>query len=200
MRPPRRHSPLRIIAALAFAISCLAIAGAAADEPAVKGDGGTVRLLVNIAGTQSFPPYVIQHFGLAKKWGFSLETVPSSTTQTTTTAFQSHAGDIGIVGWNDLSRVKAGGVKIVGIAPFLGWANTIVVPVDSPISTLGDLKGKKVGVYSRTSTRLIRPMRHSINSGPARTRIGARSRCCSRTIAAASKSRTGRRLDSRDAD
>jgi len=136
---------------VAVATACLAIFGAAANEPAAKGDGGTVRLLVNLAGTQSFPPYVIERFSLDKKYGFTLATVPSNTTQTTTTAFQTHAGDIGIFGWNDLSRVKAGGVKVVGIAPFLGWANTIVVPVDSQISSLGDLKGKKIGVYSRTS-------------------------------------------------
>jgi NitT/TauT family transport system substrate-binding protein len=121
-----------------------------AEAPAIKGDGGTVRLLVNMAGTQSFPPYIIKSRGLDKKFGFTLETIPSTNTQSTTTGFQSGSAELGIYGWNDLSRVKAGGVNVTGIAPFLGWANTVVVPVDSPIKNLGDLRGKKVGVYSRT--------------------------------------------------
>lgn len=116
----------------------------------VKGDGGTLRLLVNMSGTQSFPPYVIQKRRLDKKYGFTLQAIPSTSTQTTTIGFQSGAAELGIYGWNDLSRVRNGGVKITGIAPFLGWANTIVVPIDSRIKTLGDLKGRRVGVYSRT--------------------------------------------------
>ena len=122
----------------------------AAADPAIKGDGGTIRLMVNMAGTQSFPPFVISKLGLDKKYGFVLKTTPSATTQTTTTGFQSGDADIGMMGWNDLSRIIGGGVKVVGIAPFLGWANTVVVPASSSIKTLGDLKGKKVGVYSRT--------------------------------------------------
>jgi NitT/TauT family transport system substrate-binding protein len=116
----------------------------------IKGDGGTMRLLVNMSGTQSFPPYIIQKRGLDKKYGFVLQSIPSTNTQSTTTGFQSGGAELGIYGWNDLSRVKVGGVKVTGIAPFLGWANTIVVPINSPIKNLGDLKGKKVGVYSRT--------------------------------------------------
>ena len=123
---------------------------AQAVSPPVMGDGGTVRLMVNMAGTQSFPPYVILKNGLDKKYGFVLQTSPSATTQTTTTGFQSGSADLGMMGWNDLSRIKTGGVNVVGVAPFLGWANTIVVPASSTIKTLGDLKGKKVGVYSRT--------------------------------------------------
>lgn len=126
-------------------------ASLAAAETPIKGDGGTIRLMVNMAGTQSYPPYVMNKLGLEQKYGFVLKTMPSATTQTTVTGFQSGDADMGMMGWNDLSRIIAGGVKVVGIAPFLGWANTIVVPVDSPIKNLGDLKGKKVGVYSRTS-------------------------------------------------
>src|SRR5262249_22367677 len=114
--------------ALVFLAGCLALADSGptrAESETAGGDGGAVRLLVNMAGTQSFPPFVIKTEGLDKKHGFVLETVPSATTQTTTTGLQSGAADMGIFGWNDLSRVKAGGVKIVGVAPFLGWANTI---------------------------------------------------------------------------
>ena len=141
---------IAVFSAFCFWASNAANADEQSAPATIKGDGGAVRLLVNLAGTQSYPPYVIQKLGLDKKYGFVLQTLPSVTTQTTTTAFQSGGADIGIMGWNDLSRVKAGGVNVVGIAPFLGWATTIIVPVNSPVHTLGDFKGKKIGVYSRT--------------------------------------------------
>lgn len=129
----------------------IAFAGAAnAADPAIVGDGGIVRLMVNLAGDTSFPPYVIQKLALDRKHGFTMQVIPSNTVQSTTTGFQSGAGDIGMYGWNDLARIKAGGVNIVGIGPFLGWANTIVVPANSSIHNIGDLKGKKVGVFNRT--------------------------------------------------
>ena len=48
--------------------------------------------------------------------------------------------------------MKNAGVKVVGIAPFLIWgADFSLVPANSPIRTLGDLKGKKIGVSSRNN-------------------------------------------------
>ncbi len=141
----------------AFTVAIVALLGlwavnaTAAEGTAIKGDGGTIRLLLNQSGTQSFPPYVIRKLNLDQKYGFKLETVPATSTQSTTTGFQTGSAEIGMYGWNDLSRVKAGGVKVVGIAPFMGWANTVVLPIDSPIKNLGDVKGKKFGIYSRTS-------------------------------------------------
>jgi NitT/TauT family transport system substrate-binding protein len=149
MHPTRRQT---FIATSAVAlVTILGGKTRALADTAVKGDGGTIRLMVNMATTQTFPAALITQHGLDQKYGFKLETVPSITTQTTTTNFQTHNADIGLYGWNDLSRVKAGGVKVVGINPFLDWANTLIVPVGSPIKTLADLKGKKVGLYSRTN-------------------------------------------------
>lgn len=142
---------LKILSSIAAIIALLLAASARADPPSVKGDGGTIRLLVNMATTQTFAPGLITERGLDKKYGFALATVPSTTQQTTITALQMHSADIGNFGWNDLARVKANGVNVVGVVPFVGWANTIVVPANSSLRTLGDLRGKKVGVYGRTS-------------------------------------------------
>lgn len=120
-----------------------------ADAP-IKGDGGTFRLLVNTSGTQSFPPFVLKKFALDKKYGFVLETVPTTTTQTSRTAIQGGAADAGLFGWTDIARMRGAGIDVVGVAPFLTWANTLVVAADSPIKTLGDLKGKKIGTFTKT--------------------------------------------------
>ena len=134
--------------ALSLGLTMIAAAGAIADMP--KGDGGTLRLLVNSSGTQSFPPFVIKKLALDKKYGFVLETVPTTTTQTSRTAIQGGSADVGLFGWTDIARMRGAGIDVVGIAPFLTWANTVVIPIDSPAKTLADLKGKKVGVFTKT--------------------------------------------------
>jgi ABC-type nitrate/sulfonate/bicarbonate transport system substrate-binding protein len=139
----------RALRAVAIALCAALLAASAAQAEMAKGDGGKVRLLVNPSGTQSFPPFAIQKFALDKKHGFALETVPTTGAQAQTTALQSGSADIGMFGWTDIARMRNAGIGVVGIAPFLTWANTVVVPVDSPIKTLGDLKGKKVGVFTR---------------------------------------------------
>jgi ABC-type nitrate/sulfonate/bicarbonate transport system substrate-binding protein len=123
---------------------------------AVKGDGGKIRLLFNQPGTNSFPPFVIRKFQLDKKYGFELQPVPTATTQTMTVAMQSGGAEIGMFGWNDLARIRNAGVKVIGVAPFLRWgADFIVVQKNSPIQTLGDLKGKRVGTGARNALNWI---------------------------------------------
>jgi NitT/TauT family transport system substrate-binding protein len=140
----------------------LAVAGlllAAATEPAraeIRGDGGKMRLLYSLSGTNSFPPFVMQKFGLDKKYGFELQGVPQATTQSGITAIQAGGAELGTFGWNDIQRMKNAGIKVIGVAPFLRWgADFSVVPVNSSIRTLGDLKGKKFGITSRTTLNYI---------------------------------------------
>jgi NitT/TauT family transport system substrate-binding protein len=147
------------IATRAFAVLSLfaaAIAAFAAHAEAPKGDGGKVRLLYNEPGTNSFVPFVIKKFALDKKHGIELQPIPTTTTPAAITAIQSGGADLGTFGWNDIGRMINAGVKVVGVAPFLRWgADFIVVPVNSPIKTLGDLKGKKIGTGARTALNWI---------------------------------------------
>jgi NitT/TauT family transport system substrate-binding protein len=140
-----------------FAIAGFVLAQQArADTPAIHGDGGKLRLMYNPPGTNSFPPWVIQHFGLDKKYGFELVPIPTATTASMATGFQSRGTDLGMFGWNDIARIKDGGINVVGIAPFLAFgADFIVLPKNSPIQNLGDLKGKKVGISGRTAINTI---------------------------------------------
>jgi NitT/TauT family transport system substrate-binding protein len=117
----------------------------------IKGDGGKVRVLYSEVGTNSFPPFVIKKFALDKKYGFELQPIAAATQQATLTALQAGGGDVGILDWITLARVQNAGVKLIGVAPFLIWANTVMVKTDSPYQTLGDLKGKKIGIYSRNN-------------------------------------------------
>jgi NitT/TauT family transport system substrate-binding protein len=147
------------IAALVAGLALVSLHDARAQSPAtaatIKGNGGKVRVLDNAFGTQAWPRYAIQKYQLDKKYGFELQIIPANTTQAQITAIQSGAADIGQYNWTDIARMRNAGVRIVGIAPTLRWADHIVTPVDSPIRTLADLKGKKFGVVSRTNLNWI---------------------------------------------
>ncbi|MFL6795838.1 MAG: ABC transporter substrate-binding protein [Xanthobacteraceae bacterium] len=147
----RDGSARKLTAALlaALALGILPSASGLANE--IKGDGGKVRLLYNEPGTNSFPPFVVKKFALDKKYGFELQPIAASTSQAVANALQAGGGDVGILDWVTLARMQAGGVKLIGIAPFLIWANTVIVRTDSPHQNLGDLKGKKIGVYSQNN-------------------------------------------------
>lgn len=126
------------------------------DKPSVIGDGTAVRLLYNETGTNSFVPFVIKKFSLDKKYGFELQPIPTTTTPAAITAIQGQSADVGTFGWNDVGRMINNNIKVVGVAPFLRWgADFIVVPTDSPIKTIGDLKGKKVGTGTKTALNWI---------------------------------------------
>lgn len=115
-----------------------------------KGDGGTVRMLINPAGTMSIPPLVIKQFNLDKKYNINVETVPYSNNNSAAVALQSKSTDVVILDWLATARLKAGGVGVVGVAPFMTYVNSIIVPTNSLAKTLADLKGLKVGVQNKT--------------------------------------------------
>jgi NitT/TauT family transport system substrate-binding protein len=141
------------LALTAFALST----GTAHAEP--LGDGSKIRLLFNEAGTNSFIPFTIKKFGLDKKHGFELVTVPTTTTAAGITAMKAGAAEVHTFGWNDIARMNNAGIPVVGVAPFLRWgADFILVPKDSAIKTIGDLKGKKVGTSSRHALNWVAMM------------------------------------------
>jgi NitT/TauT family transport system substrate-binding protein len=144
----RRHS-LQLLAGLSLAASLLAPSGASAQAP-VKGDGGTVRIMISPAGTMGIPPAVIKKFELDKKYGFNLEVVSYSDAKSATAAIQSKAAEIVVYDWLATARLRAAGIDVIGIAPFLTYVNSVVVPRESKLNTLSDLAGKRVGVSNKT--------------------------------------------------
>ncbi len=151
-------------AAAAALVPAVVASRAGAAEPTVKGDGGKIRWLANAAGTSAFPPYVMQKFKLDQKYGFELQVIPVANVNTQFTAFQAGAAEFGGLGWNDVARLRAAGVNLVGVAPWLNWVDCVLVPTDSPAKNLGDLKGKKVGTINRTTLNWIVMRAVSINN------------------------------------
>ena len=150
-----RGAAIRIASATFIVAAQTSIAALGAEpspkpETAIKGDGSTLRLLINPSGSQSFPGFVIKRYGLDKKYGFELQTIPAQTAQSAVVAIQSGGAEIGAWNWPDAVRMRSAGTKVIGIGPVMKWANTVVVPSKSTIQSIPELKGKKVGVIHRT--------------------------------------------------
>lgn len=143
-------------ALLSAVATLLPLIGVANAEMPVKGDGGSVRLLTSPFGTNSYPPFIMQKFGLDKKYGFKLELVPGLTTQARMVALRGGAADLTTVDWLEIARQRNNGLHLVGIAPFLRWgADFVVTGADTKLKTIGDIKGKKFGSTGRTSLNYV---------------------------------------------
>lgn len=138
---------------ISLAMLSFSQASIAADEPAsYQGDSGVVRLTNIGAGTNAFAVYVMQKFKLDRKYGFELQAIPVGNTQAAMTALQSGGADLTVADLMMLSSLRHAGAKIIAIVPMFKWGDHIIVPADSPINNLGDLRGKKVGTDSRSDT------------------------------------------------
>jgi len=134
--------------ASAAVLSTFGVAARAQGRP--PGDGGTVRIMISPVGTMGMAPAVIKKHGFDKKHGFNLEVVSYSDQKTPTAAIQGGSAEMIVFDWLATARLRAAGTPVVGIAPFLTYINSVMVPKDSPLKTLADLRGKRVGVQNKT--------------------------------------------------
>jgi NitT/TauT family transport system substrate-binding protein len=111
-------------------------AGAAAPE---------VRLGILQFGTVQWVADVIQRNSLDKKHGFTLRTVTLANTEAGRVALMAQAADVVVSDWIFVANQREAGTQL-SFAPFSSATGGIMVPVDSPISSLGSLAGHKLGV------------------------------------------------------
>jgi NitT/TauT family transport system substrate-binding protein len=126
---------------LAVLICAIAIAAYGAPVHAAK----KVKLGVLKFGTVSWVLETIQKNGLDKAEGIELDVVPLASTDATAIGLQGGSVDIIATDWLWVSRERSGGGEFT-FSPFTTALGAIMVPPDSPIKTLTDLKGKKLGV------------------------------------------------------
>ncbi len=145
-----RKQVIKLLAGGAAASVLAAFGTGIHAQPKALGDGGTVRIMINPAGTMGIGPAVIKKYGFDKKYGINLEVVSYSDQKSATAAIQSGSAEMVVFDWLAAARLRASGTPVVGIAPFLTYVNSVVVTRDSPLKTLADLKGKRVGVAHKT--------------------------------------------------
>ena len=119
------------------------IASVALGQPATAAT--RVKIAVLKFGTVSWLLDTIHANGLDKAEGIELDIVPLASTQATTVGLQGGSVDVIATDWLWVSRERAGGGDFT-FSPFTTALGAIMVPPNSPIKTLGDLKGKRLGV------------------------------------------------------
>jgi NitT/TauT family transport system substrate-binding protein len=119
------------------------IASIALGQPASASN--KVKIGVLKFGTVSWLLDTIHANGLDKAEGIDLDIVPLASTQATTVGLQGGSVDVIATDWLWVSRERSGGGDFT-FSPFTTALGAIMVPPNSPIKTLSDLKGKKLGV------------------------------------------------------
>lgn len=123
----------------------LAIALAFATALSIAQAAETVRIGVLKFGTVNWELNTIKHNRLDEAEGINLEIVPFAGEDATNVALQAGEVDVIVSDWLWVSRQRSAGQDLVFV-PFSSSVGAIMVPRQSPIATLSDLKGKKIGV------------------------------------------------------
>ena len=108
-------------------------------------DLGTMKVGVLKFGTVSWELDVIKTRGLDAKEGFTLEVVPFGANDAADVALMGGAVDAIVEDWLFVSRQRHDGVPLTFI-PYSSNVGAVMVAADSPIASVADLKGKRIGV------------------------------------------------------
>ncbi|UKJ71974.1 ABC transporter substrate-binding protein [Azospirillum brasilense] len=123
---------------LLLALVCVATVARAADRPAV-----TIGVLK--FGTVSWELDVIRHHRLDEAAGFELKLMELASGQAAQIALQGGAVDMIASDWLWVARQRATGADLTFI-PHSAAVGALMVPAASPIASVADLKGKRIGV------------------------------------------------------
>ena len=105
----------------------------------------SVRVAVLQYGTVAWELDVIRHHGLDIAEGFRLEVTPLAGTQATMVMLQAGEADAAVTDWLWVSRQRNAGQDFTFV-PFSTSIGALVVPKDSPIRSLAELAGRRIGV------------------------------------------------------
>ncbi|BDA83866.1 ABC transporter substrate-binding protein [Aureimonas sp. SA4125] len=105
----------------------------------------TVRVGVLKFGTVNWELDAMKRNGIDAKHGVDVEIIPFAGEDATGIALQGGSVDMIVTDWLWVSRQRAEGGPYV-FAPYSTSVGALMVPGDSPIRTLADLKGKTLGV------------------------------------------------------
>lgn len=128
---------LKCLAGFAAALAVLWTVPAAAAE--------TVRVGVLKFGTVNWELSTIQRHEIDRKHGFTLDVLALAGNQATKVALQAGEVDVIVSDWLWVSRQRAAGKRYTFV-PFSSSVGSLMVPADSPIHSLADLKDKRIAV------------------------------------------------------
>ncbi len=126
---------------------CLALAAAilAAASTPTAATAGQLKVAVIKFGTVSWEMDVIQHHGLAEAQKLDLEVLALANTNASKVALQAGEADVIVTDWIWVSRQRAEGADYTFV-PYSTALGSLMVPRDSPIQEIADLKGRRLGI------------------------------------------------------
>lgn len=133
----------RFLVGRLFAVFVLLALGMAG--PASAAGRPTVTVGVLKFGTVSWELDVIKHHHLDEAAGFELKLVELAGSQATQVALQAGSVDLIASDWLWVARQRAAGADLTFI-PHSAAVGALIVPADSPIRSVADLRGKRIGV------------------------------------------------------
>ena len=108
-----------------------------------KADG--IKLSVLKYGTVNWELNVIKHYGLDKKYGIDLDITYLSSKNANHIALLSNEVDMIVTDWVWVSRQRDAGTDFT-LVPYSTSAGAIMVPENSKIKKMEDIKGHKIGI------------------------------------------------------
>jgi NitT/TauT family transport system substrate-binding protein len=122
-----------------------ALAGFGLPMLPARAEAGTLRIASLKFGSLSWLLETIRAEGLAEKLGLKIIVVDVANNQAGPVALLAGEADVIVSDWPWALRQRAMG-ELVKYAPYSSALGAVMVAPDSPIKTLADLKGKKLGV------------------------------------------------------
>jgi NitT/TauT family transport system substrate-binding protein len=132
----RRARQLLAVGAAFLASLHLATAASGADR---------IRIAAQKTGTLAWELDIIKAHGLDKKADLDIQVVELASTEAGKIALRSGSADLIVSDWLWVAHERALGDKLV-FYPYTSTLGAVMVPGNSPIAGLADLKGKKLAV------------------------------------------------------
>lgn len=103
--------------------------------------------VVALEGIQLFPMEIMETKGIAKKYGIDVDLIRVASPAASYTVMQTGDFHIGFGGWLGIALLREKGFKLSNVYSVSGYAVRVMVKADSPLKSVADLKGKRVGLF-----------------------------------------------------
>ena len=124
---------------------CLLSLAALLSQPGLADGKPTIRLAAMASGTMNWELAALRNQGLLDKADFKVESIAVANQQAGKIALQAGGVDVIVSDWIWTSSMRGEGTNL-SFYPYSDTAGALLVPADSPIKSLADLTGKKLGV------------------------------------------------------
>jgi NitT/TauT family transport system substrate-binding protein len=128
-------------------LSCVSIAIVAAAMFAASSATAAdrIRIAAQRTGTLAWELDILKAHGLDRQAGIDIETTELASTEASKVALESGSVDLVLSDWLWVTRERALGDDVV-FYPYSSALGAVMVPANSPIRGIADLKGKKLAV------------------------------------------------------